>query len=157
MPKQRQECESWAQGADGDARYSNHFQIGHNEYEFVLDFGQLFSDGRTERMHTRIVTTPWQARELLVVLSRSVAQYEESFGSIVRDSTSDEETHDNLEAGEPSGGSGEIGSAVCADRTEHEMKDFCCMPCILDRGHCASAPHSCKLGHSWPCDGGRLT
>ena len=83
MPNRPRECDSPESAVD--VRYANHFQIGHNDFEFVLDFGQLFSDGRAERLHTRIVTTPRQAREFLTLLNRSVAQYEESFGPINMD------------------------------------------------------------------------
>jgi hypothetical protein len=68
-----------------EGRYANYFQIGHNAFEFLLDFGQLYSDGKRERIHTRIVTSPSYAKELLKVLGKSVEQYETQFGAIKQD------------------------------------------------------------------------
>lgn len=42
------------------ARYANYFEIGHNAAEFVLDFGQAYSPAKERRLHTRIVTSPWE-------------------------------------------------------------------------------------------------
>ena len=67
-----------------EGKYANYFKIGHNAFEFVLDFGQLYSDGRQEQMHTRIITGPSYAKELLQVLQTSVEQYEDEFGTIAR-------------------------------------------------------------------------
>jgi hypothetical protein len=63
-----------------EGKYANYFQVGHNAFEFLLDFGQLYSDGTPERFHTRIVTGPSYAKELLKVLSDSLEQYEATFG-----------------------------------------------------------------------------
>lgn len=84
MPGKRNEGEDSTQGAI-EGKYANYFQIGHNAFEFLLDFGQLYSDGRRERFHTRIVTSPSYAKELLKVLGESVEQYETQFGAIKED------------------------------------------------------------------------
>jgi uncharacterized protein DUF3467 len=84
MPDKRYEGEGSTQGAL-EGKYANYFQIGHNAFEFLLDFGQLYSDGRPEHIHTRIVTSPSYAKELLKVLGESVAQYEDNFGPIKQD------------------------------------------------------------------------
>jgi hypothetical protein len=77
---------SQSSNPDGvEGKYANYFQIGHNAFEFVLDFGQLYADGRREQMHTRIVTGPSYAKEFLQLLEESVEQYEETFGPITRD------------------------------------------------------------------------
>jgi hypothetical protein len=65
-----------------EAKYANYFQVGHNAFEFLLDCGQFYSDGRREHFHTRIVTSPRYAKELLKVLRDAVEQYEENFGPI---------------------------------------------------------------------------
>jgi len=65
-----------------EGKYANYFQIGHNAFEFLLDFGQMYSDGTGERFHTRIVTGPSYAKELLKVLSESIQQYEAAFGPV---------------------------------------------------------------------------
>ena len=63
-----------------EGKYANYFQVGHNAFEFLLDFGQMYADGAEEYFHTRIVTGPSYAKELLKVLSESIEQYEATFG-----------------------------------------------------------------------------
>ena len=46
-------------------RYSNYFKVGFNQYEFSLDFGQLYSGPGPARFHTRIVTIPVYAKSML--------------------------------------------------------------------------------------------
>jgi hypothetical protein len=65
-----------------EGRYANLFHVGHNAAEFLIDFGQCFSAGCGEQMHTRIITHPSYAKALLVVLAESIGEYERSFGSI---------------------------------------------------------------------------
>ncbi len=66
-------------------QYANHYRIGHNAYEFVIDFGQLYEGDNEGRFHTRIVTNPRYAKELRNLLSISIKTYEESFGAIKED------------------------------------------------------------------------
>ena len=63
-------------------RYANYFMLGHNAFEFVLDFGQLYGDGETADMHTRIITGPVYAKALLRLLGDAIAQHEGLFGRI---------------------------------------------------------------------------
>ena len=65
-----------------EGSYANYFRVGHNAFEFILDFGQLYSDAAQETVHTRIVTSPSYAKELLDVLRDAVAKYEGTFGPI---------------------------------------------------------------------------
>lgn len=65
-----------------EGRYANLFHVGHNAAEFLIDFGQYFTESRGEQMHTRIVTHPSYAKALLAVLSKSIADYEHTYGSI---------------------------------------------------------------------------
>jgi hypothetical protein len=62
--------------------YSNHFRIGFNGAEFVVDFGRNF-DGE-EHFYQRIITAPVHAKELSRLLRESLHSYEEKFGSITR-------------------------------------------------------------------------
>jgi hypothetical protein len=68
-----------------EGKYANYFEIGHNAFELLLDFGQRYSSEMRGRMHTRIVTGPSYAKELLRVLERSIEQYERTFGTIRQD------------------------------------------------------------------------
>jgi hypothetical protein len=67
-----------------EGRYANGFRVGHNVSEFMIDFGQQEPDrhGAGERYHTRIVTVPLYAKELLLLLEDSIAEYEGAFGAI---------------------------------------------------------------------------
>ncbi len=82
MPDERHEGAGSTQSGGIEGRYANYFQVGHNAFEFLLDFGQLYSDGKVETFHTRIITSPPYAKELLKVLVEAVEQYEQAFGTI---------------------------------------------------------------------------
>jgi len=70
-----------------EGRYANYVRVGHNAFEFLLDFGQFYSEGREPEgreplMHTRIVTSPTYAKVFLDTIRDSIAQYEATFGPI---------------------------------------------------------------------------
>ena len=67
---------------DPEARYANYCKVGHNAYEFLIDFGQLYTNERTAALHTRIVTNPGFAKDMLEILAASVDAYERQFGVI---------------------------------------------------------------------------
>jgi len=64
------------------ARYANHFEIGHNAFEFLLDFGEGYAENNKARLHTRIVTAPTYANVLLELLRGSIDHYQRTFGRI---------------------------------------------------------------------------
>jgi hypothetical protein len=68
-----------------EGRYTNCFQIGHNAFEFLLDFGQSYADGESDMLHTRLVTNPVFAVRLVKLLQQAIDQYERKFGSIPAD------------------------------------------------------------------------
>ena len=65
-----------------EARYANFFEVGNNEFEFVLDFGQFYADWLEPRQHTRIITSPAYAKLLHRLLGDSIRRYEERSGPI---------------------------------------------------------------------------
>jgi hypothetical protein len=66
-----------------ESRYANYFKIGHNAFEFVLEFGQFYDDGEDRvTIHSRIVTSPTYAKHLLQTLSIALGQYEADHGDI---------------------------------------------------------------------------
>lgn len=72
-----------AQEASTDAsRYANVFNIGHNAFEFVLEFGQQLSESDRVAVHTSIVTLPVYAQALSRALGDSLERYEAQFGPI---------------------------------------------------------------------------
>ena len=75
-----------ALGEEREGRYANHFNVGHNAFEVILQFGQFYEGDKQAVMHTRIVTAPAYAETLLELLSRTLEQYESSFGPIPKGS-----------------------------------------------------------------------
>lgn len=65
-----------------EGRYANHFSVGHNALEFVLEFAQLYHDGSQVRLETRIVTLPPYAQALSQTLAESLRRYEQRYGAI---------------------------------------------------------------------------
>jgi hypothetical protein len=64
-----------------EGRYANYFQIGHNAFEFLLEFGQAYG-GVSPAMHTRIIAGPVYAKVLLEMLAESIGRFEHTFGPI---------------------------------------------------------------------------
>lgn len=65
-----------------EAKYANYFQIGQNPLEFIIEFGQLYSDETIPLLHTRIVTSPAYAKALLDLLLSALAEHETRYGRI---------------------------------------------------------------------------
>jgi hypothetical protein len=61
--------------------YANYFEIGYNAVEYVLDFGQKYSD-EAVCMDSRIIMSPVHAKLLAEMLSNSVDQYQTKFSAI---------------------------------------------------------------------------
>ncbi|MGB5987391.1 MAG: DUF3467 domain-containing protein [Desulfobacterales bacterium] len=75
-----------------EGKYANYYKIGHNTFEFILDFGQLHPDTDQVAFHTRIITSPASAKELLGVLQDSIARYERAYGIIAMNDDNSEWT-----------------------------------------------------------------
>ena len=65
-----------------EGRYANFFKVGHNAFEFVLDFGQYYRENEDAELYTRIITSPFYAKSLLKTLNESILRYELNFGAI---------------------------------------------------------------------------
>jgi hypothetical protein len=65
-----------------EGSYANYLAVGHNVYEFVLDFGQVYAGSETRHMHTRIVTNPAYAKAMAATLTAALEQFERAFGTI---------------------------------------------------------------------------
>ena len=61
-----------------EGKYSNFFKVGHNAYEIVLEFGQLYQGEDAPRVHSRVITSPAYVRELIAMLLRTLQDYEEA-------------------------------------------------------------------------------
>jgi hypothetical protein len=65
-----------------EGKYANYFEVGHNPFEFYVDFGQYDPQSETVQMHTRIVTSPAYAKMMGETLSASVESFECEHGPI---------------------------------------------------------------------------
>ena len=65
-----------------EGRYANYFKVGHNAFEFILDFGQYYSENEEAELNTRIVTSPAFAKALFETIRESIEQYEKDHGII---------------------------------------------------------------------------
>lgn len=63
-------------------RYSNYFEVGLNQEELVIDFGQAYGEQESIGFHTRIVTSPGYAKDLAELLEKSLQQYERDYGTL---------------------------------------------------------------------------
>ena len=79
------ECEDSQDTGALEGRYANYFKVGHNAVEFLLDFGQLYSESEKAQRHTRIVTSPIYAKALLEIIRESLDRYEQTFGPIPKE------------------------------------------------------------------------
>ena len=57
------------------AVYANYLRVGHNAFEFFLDFGQRFDDSGEEQYHTRIVTSPQHAAGFGETIHNALAEH----------------------------------------------------------------------------------
>lgn len=78
MPRESKSAET----NEVEGKYANYLRVGHNAFEFIMEFAQVFAETAGEKAHTRIITSPPYAKEMLSVLQRAVAEYEGAFGTI---------------------------------------------------------------------------
>lgn len=64
------------------ARYANYFELGHNAFEFMIDFGQYRHEARDVALHTRIAFGPTHAKLLAGMLARALAEHEAEHGPV---------------------------------------------------------------------------
>jgi hypothetical protein len=65
-----------------EGKYANYYEVGHNPFEFYVDFGQYDPQSERAQMHTRVVTSPACAKMLVETLMASVERFELEHGSI---------------------------------------------------------------------------
>jgi hypothetical protein len=78
-----------------EGKYANYFKVGHNALEFVLDFGQYYSENEEAELYTRIITSPAYAKIFMELLFESIKKYEMEWGPILQEKLNSE--HDTKE------------------------------------------------------------
>ena len=68
-----------------EGRYANYFKVGHNAFEFVIDFGQHYPENDQAELYTRIITSPAYAKVLFETLKESLDRYEKSYKAIAEE------------------------------------------------------------------------
>jgi hypothetical protein len=71
--------------ATSQGQYVNFANILHNPTEFVMDFGRVVPGRPDVKVLSRILTTPYHAKQFLRALQQNVEIYERSFGEIRSD------------------------------------------------------------------------
>ena len=89
--KQMKHNSKWPDGERPEGRYANYFEIGHNPFEFILDFGQFHGGDRNAVFHTRIITGPAYAKALFHTLGSAIEEFEKGCG-VIRD----DQEHDGV-------------------------------------------------------------
>ncbi len=73
--------------ATSEGHYVNFANILHNPTEFVLDFGRMVPGRPDAKILSRLLTTPYHAKQLLRALQQNIELYERSYGEIRSDFT----------------------------------------------------------------------
>jgi len=82
MAESKRRNESRSKTKQLEARYTNYFEVGHNAFEFIFDFGQYHPENSEARMHSRIVTGPVYAKLMAELLQDAVKRFEQEHGVI---------------------------------------------------------------------------
>jgi hypothetical protein len=71
------------QGSSRQTRgqYANYFEIGHNAFEFVIEFSQFYPESEETELYARIIISPGCAKALYSTLAESIDQYIQDFES----------------------------------------------------------------------------
>jgi hypothetical protein len=64
------------------ALYANYFALGHNAFEFLVDFGQFRPETKDVVLHTRIAFGPNYAKLFAGMLTRAIADHEAEYGTV---------------------------------------------------------------------------
>ncbi len=62
--------------------YANHLEVGHNAFEFLLDFYQRFDENEEAELCARIITNPADAKAMLATLQKAIDTFDRAFGTI---------------------------------------------------------------------------
>lgn len=64
------------------AAYANYFEVGHNAFEFLIDFGQFQPEAGDVTLHSRMATGPVHAKLLAQLLADAIMRFEAEHGAI---------------------------------------------------------------------------
>lgn len=76
-------CSSSWKGIALEGLYANYLQVGHNAFEFFLDFGRIENETEQAELCARLVTSPGHAKAMLQTLQEAIDTYEQTYGPII--------------------------------------------------------------------------
>lgn len=82
QPQSQQQIQVQLDESAAEGIYSNFVLTGNTHAEFILDFARMLPGLPKAKVLSRIIMTPQSAKSLQVVLTRTIEQYEKSFGEI---------------------------------------------------------------------------
>ncbi len=68
--------------ATAEGRYVNFANILHNPTEFVIDFGRIVPGRNDVKVMSRVLMTPFHAKQLVRALQQNIEIYERNYGEI---------------------------------------------------------------------------
>jgi hypothetical protein len=68
--------------ATAEGRYVNFANILHNPTEFVIDFGRVVPGRSDVKVMSRVLMTPFHAKQLARALGQNIDIYERNYGEI---------------------------------------------------------------------------
>jgi uncharacterized protein DUF3467 len=68
--------------ATAEGHYVNFANILHNPTEFVIDFGRVVPGRNDVKVMSRVLTTPFHAKQLVRALQQNIEIYERNYGEI---------------------------------------------------------------------------
>lgn len=71
--------------ATAEGRYVNFANILHNPTEFVIDYGRVVPGRNSVKVVSRLLMTPFHAKQLVRALQQNIEIYERNFGEIRAD------------------------------------------------------------------------
>jgi hypothetical protein len=71
--------------ATAEGHYVNFANILHNPTEFVIDFGRIVPGRSDVKVMSRVLTTPFHAKQLARALQQNIEIYERHYGEIRAD------------------------------------------------------------------------
>ena len=74
--------------AVAQGEYVNFANIIHSQSEFVLDLGRIVPGRSDVKIYSRVILTPLHAKQLLEALGHNLALFEQKFGEIRADASS---------------------------------------------------------------------
>jgi len=72
-----------------EGKYANYFKVGYNAFEFVIDFGQNYSENDHAEPYTRIILAPVFAKALFDTLTESIGNFEQKYGTLQKSISDD--------------------------------------------------------------------